>query len=49
MAFRKTGDVPVQTVLCKCGGEIDSTTKQCKKCGKEWIKKGYEKEEKNES
>ena len=36
MVFRKTGDAPVQIILCSCGGEIDPQTKKCKKCEKKW-------------
>jgi len=36
MAFVKTGDAPIQTVLCSCGGEIGKVDKKCKKCGKDF-------------
>ena len=34
MPFIKTGDAPIAVVYCPCGGQIDSTTKKCVKCGK---------------
>lgn len=35
--FVKTGDsVPIQAVMCSCGGEIDQDTMKCKKCGKDF-------------
>ncbi|MFA5132616.1 MAG: hypothetical protein WC444_04840 [Candidatus Paceibacterota bacterium] len=38
--FIKTGDaMEVQKVLCECGGEIDESTKKCKKCGKDYNEK----------
>ena len=34
MAFAKTGDVmKVEKVYCSCGGEIDTNTQKCQKCG----------------
>ena len=33
MSFTKTGDAPIQKILCSCGGEIKNG--KCEKCGKE--------------
>lgn len=38
MSFIKTGQAPIEQVLCSCGEEIDPKTKKCKKCGKEFNK-----------
>lgn len=39
MAFKKIGDaLPIESVRCSCGGEIDPETKKCKSCGKEFLK-----------
>jgi hypothetical protein len=35
MPFMKTGDAPIAAVYCPCGGQIDSKTKKCTRCGKE--------------
>lgn len=37
MAFKKTGTpAKVDGVYCSCGGEIDTDTRKCKQCGKEY-------------
>ncbi len=34
MVFRKTGDVPIQRILCGCGQELQGRLDKCPKCGK---------------
>lgn len=37
MAFKKTGDVPVEKILCNCGARLAGVTAKCPKCGKTLI------------
>ena len=37
MAFRKTGDVVVDKILCSCGAEIQKPATKCVKCGKDLV------------
>ena len=37
MAFRKTGDVVVDKILCSCGAEIVKPAVTCAKCGKNLV------------
>ena len=34
MAFHKTGDVPIQKIMCSCGQELHGVIGKCPKCGK---------------
>lgn len=36
--FHKTGQAPVQYVLCSCGEKLEKKAKKCKKCGKKLTK-----------
>jgi ribosomal protein L40E len=37
MAFKKTGDVPVEKILCNCGARLAGVAAKCPKCGKTLI------------
>lgn len=37
MAFSKTADVPVESILCSCGAEVPKKSSKCAKCGRELI------------
>lgn len=37
MSFRKTGQVPIAAIYCRCGGKIEEG--KCDKCGKTHDKK----------
>lgn len=44
MSFKKNGDaVPIESIRCSCGGEIDTEKKVCKSCGKEFLKEEVKK------
>lgn len=36
--FHKTGQAPVQYVLCSCGERLEKKAKKCKKCGRKLTK-----------
>jgi len=46
MGFKKSGDVKIAKVFCKCGAELCSPAAKCPNCGKQILPEKKDKEKK---
>ena len=37
MAFKRTGDAVVQSIVCSCGSKLKKGSTTCSKCGKKLV------------
>lgn len=45
MGFKKSGEVTIAKVFCKCGAELANAAATCPKCGKKILTKKKEEKE----